>query len=117
MKQYYFADKERVDYIYGNEEPICIDLKEIERLAKEWELTTDELLEQMHEATAREIENYGVFDSGTYTVAELIEALQKCPEDYNVNICADEGWNSDDMYDIYAVGINHDLQTVKIFVV
>lgn len=116
MKTYYFADDERADYIYGNQEPICIDIKEVERLAEEWELTTDELLEQMHEATAREIETYGVFDSRSYTVTELIEALQQCPKDYLVNICAGEGYNSDDMYDIYAVGINHDKKTVDIFV-
>jgi hypothetical protein len=116
MKTYYFADKERVDYIYGNLEPVCIDIKEVERLATEYDTTADELLEQMHEATAREIENYGVFDSGTYTVAELLEALQNCPKDYLVNINADEGYNSDDMYAIYAVGINHKTQSVDIFV-
>ena len=63
MKTYYFADSTYADQIYGSQDPVCIDLPEVERLAKEWEMTTDELLQQMHEATTDEIETYGVYDS------------------------------------------------------
>lgn len=63
MKTYYIADSAYSDQIYGNQEPICIDLAEVKRLAKEWDMTMDELLDQMHEASADEIETYGVYDS------------------------------------------------------
>ena len=53
-KIYYVADPEYADAIYGNQRPSCLDLAEVERLAKEWDMTTDELLAQMHEATAAE---------------------------------------------------------------
>lgn len=63
-KTYYFANDEYVDAIYGNvDAPTCIDLAEVERLAREWDMTTAQLLEQMHEADAAEIAEYGVYDS------------------------------------------------------
>ena len=33
MKNYYFADAEYIDRIYGNESPVCVDEPEIELLA------------------------------------------------------------------------------------
>lgn len=60
---YYFANPEHEGIIYGAESPVCIDLCEVERLACEWDMTTEELLAQMHEATAAEIAEYGVYDS------------------------------------------------------
>ena len=62
-KIYYTANTEYADNIYGSEMPVCIDLNEVERLACEWDMTTAEMLEQFHEATAAEIEEYGVYDS------------------------------------------------------
>ena len=63
MKIYYFANEDHADAIYGTENPVCIDLAEVERLAREWDMTPEELLEQMHEATAEEISEFGVYDS------------------------------------------------------
>ena len=62
-KTYYIANNEHSDKIYGSELPVCIDLAEVERLAREWDMTADELLEQMHEADEEEIEEYGVYNS------------------------------------------------------
>ena len=42
---------------------MCVDEPEIERLAAEWNLTTDELMAQFHTATQDEMNEYGVFDS------------------------------------------------------
>jgi hypothetical protein len=63
MKTYYFANPAVHNEIYGAEYPICIDLTEIERLAREWDLTTEELMEQFHEAIPEEIAEYGTYDS------------------------------------------------------
>ena len=63
MKTYYIADPEHSDAIYGDQLPVCIDLAEVERLAREWDMTTEDLLEQMHEASESEIEEYGVYDT------------------------------------------------------
>lgn len=35
MRYYYIANSDHSDQIYGNQEPICIDLAEVKRLAKE----------------------------------------------------------------------------------
>lgn len=59
---YYIANTEYFDSIYGSEMPVCIDLAEVKRLAREWDMTTEELLEQMHEATSEEIEEWGVYN-------------------------------------------------------
>ena len=40
---------------------LYIDLHEVERLAREWDMTTEELLEQMHEASEDEIAEYGIW--------------------------------------------------------
>lgn len=61
-KKYYFADDEYIDSIYGSEHPICIDMAELKRLAREWEMTTAELRRQMHEASAEEIAEYGIYN-------------------------------------------------------
>lgn len=63
MKTYYIANPEHSDAIYGDQLPVCIDLAEVERLAREWDMTTEDLLEQMHEAGESEIEEYGVYDT------------------------------------------------------
>lgn len=60
---YYVANEEFSDRIYGDETPVCLDLNEIKILAREWDMTTAELLEQFHEASHKEIEEFG-FSSG-----------------------------------------------------
>ena len=42
---------------------MCIDLAEVERLAREWGMRTSQLLDRMREADADEIAEYGVYDS------------------------------------------------------
>jgi hypothetical protein len=63
MKTYYFPDNEHYDAFFGAYTPICVDLAELERLARDWEIDFDELLEQVHEARDDEIAEYGVCDS------------------------------------------------------
>lgn len=63
MKNYYFADAEYIDRIYGNESPVCVDEPEIARLASEWDMSTDDLMNQFHVASQDEIEQYGVYNS------------------------------------------------------
>lgn len=63
MKNYYFADAEYIDRIYGNESPVCVDEAEIARLASEWDMTTDELMAQFHVASQAEMDEYGVYNS------------------------------------------------------
>ena len=48
----------------------------------------------------------------TYTVKELIEALQQCPQDYEVTISINLQRIS--YYDIDTVAINHEDKTVDI---
>ncbi len=47
-----------------------------------------------------------------YTVAELIETLKQCPQDYKASIFSlYEGFG----FDIEQVGINHEEETVTFF--
>ncbi|MBR2047147.1 MAG: hypothetical protein IJ960_00975 [Oscillospiraceae bacterium] len=62
MKHYYLANPEHSDAIYGDQYPVCIDLAEVKRLAHEWDMTTEELLDQMHEASDAEIAEWGVYE-------------------------------------------------------
>lgn len=63
MKTYYFPDDEHLDKIFGGFDAACFDHAELERLAAEWEMTTDELLAQVHVASEDEIATYGAYDS------------------------------------------------------
>ena len=45
-----------------------------------------------------------------YTVKELIEALQQCPEDYIVNMAVEY-----ENYGLESIGIDHDRKTVDLF--
>ena len=38
MKTYYFPDNEHYDDFFGASTPICVDLAELERLARGWEI-------------------------------------------------------------------------------
>jgi hypothetical protein len=51
-----------------------------------------------------------------YTVKELIETLNQCPQDYEVdlNILSDTDLITE-IYSIDEVGINHDTKTVGLF--
>lgn len=70
MKTYYLPTAAYWDTAFFNSEPICIDLKEAERLYDEWygeyganseeEIEFDDL---WCEASEEEIEEYGTYDS------------------------------------------------------
>lgn len=62
MKKYYFPNSEYIDAVFGGQYPVCLDREEVDRLSREdgeWENIWD----QVHEATAQEIETYGVYNS------------------------------------------------------
>lgn len=46
-----------------------------------------------------------------FTVKELIEALKKCPEDYEVLVNAQEGFSG-----IEQIGIDNEEKTVDLFI-
>lgn len=58
---YFMADAEYADAIYGDQHHICLNQEEIQRLAREWGMTEDELMEKFHEASASEIEEHGIY--------------------------------------------------------
>ena len=62
-KTYYFPDQEHADAFFGAEHPVCVDEIELRRLAAGWDVPYDELREQVHEASAGEIREHGVYDS------------------------------------------------------
>lgn len=62
MKTYYFPDDEHIDKFFGSYDYICVDKRELERLARDWGMSFDELRAQVHEASADEIAEYGVYD-------------------------------------------------------
>ena len=63
MKKFYFANSENMDNIYGGESPVCVDYAEIVRLAQEWEMSIDEMMEQFHEASDEEMNEYGTYEA------------------------------------------------------
>lgn len=68
MKTYYICDSENFDNIFGNQYPVCITRTELMRLSTEWEC---DLMEQFHEASESEIEEYGVYDDNVnYYIAD-----------------------------------------------
>ena len=62
MDLFYIAKPEYVDAIYGSEYPVCLSLCAVDQLAAGWEMTTEELLEQMDEATPEQIAEFGTMD-------------------------------------------------------
>lgn len=60
-KAYFFPDDEYCDILFGSETPpCCVDEDEVRRLADEWDMPFNELMSQMHTASADEIREYGV---------------------------------------------------------
>lgn len=66
-KKYYFPNDEHIDSVFGGSELICLDRKEVDRLAREWKrdfgTTLAETWRGFHEADKNEIAEYGVYDS------------------------------------------------------
>lgn len=63
MNHYYIASPEHMDVVYGSGEIVCIDAREVRRLAREWDMDPEELFSQFHEADEDEIAEYGVYDT------------------------------------------------------
>ena len=70
MKTYFFPNPENEDDFFWSDNPICVDSEEIARLAREWGLTWDELMEQVHKANDDEIEKYGTYSAKRRTIRE-----------------------------------------------
>ena len=60
IKEFLFPDDEYCDAFFGGEAPYCVDEDEVRRLADEWDMPFDEVISQMHTASADEIREYGV---------------------------------------------------------
>jgi hypothetical protein len=97
-KVYYIARPEYSDSIYGDQLPVCLDLAEVERLAREWDMSTDEMLDQMLEADEDDIQQNGVYDS---TVKNHVLPVYIVRSD---DICAD----SFDISFHYSLNAAHD---------
>ena len=61
MNTFYFPNTEYTDAFFGSKSPVCVDAVELDRLADEWGLDSDEIRAQVHEATQDEIAEYGVY--------------------------------------------------------
>ena len=71
-KKYYALNKgESEEEWFGSEPACCIDRRELDRLCADYSRDTGEskaeLRSRWHEATSREIEMLGVYDSPKYT--------------------------------------------------
>lgn len=60
-KKYYFPDPDIADMFFGQQDPICVDEREIVRLSIDW--SEPELFRHVHEASAEELAIYGKYDS------------------------------------------------------
>lgn len=63
MKNYYFANPEFIETIYGADQPVCVDSLKLRCIAAKLDMATEVLLSQMHVATESEIAAYGVYDT------------------------------------------------------
>lgn len=63
MKTYYFPNDEFNNDFFGGFDAVCVDIAEVQRIASEWGMSETEIMDRMHEATADEIAEYGVYDS------------------------------------------------------
>lgn len=61
LKPYYFPNEEFV-HAFFVDDPICFDMAELKRLTKGFGLTMEDIMRQVHVATAEEIEAWGTYD-------------------------------------------------------
>ena len=61
MTAYYIANPEYMDAVYGSGEIVCMDAREVRRLAREWGMDAMDLFAQLHAAALDEIAEYGVY--------------------------------------------------------
>ncbi len=57
--KWFFPDDEYRDSVFGSADATCLSRATIEWLADGWEMSFDELMGQMHEASSDEIAEYG----------------------------------------------------------
>lgn len=62
-KTYYFPNDDRFDEFFSSGDYICVDYAELENLARGWEISMDEMMDQVHEASESEIAEYGTYDA------------------------------------------------------
>lgn len=62
-KDYFFPNIDQEDAFFGGQTPICVDRKELERLAVGWGIELEDLMKQVHEADPEEIREYGVYNA------------------------------------------------------
>lgn len=62
-RTYYFPNIDQEDAFFGSQMPVCVDKKELERLAHGWEMDIEDMMKQVHEADPDEIESYGVYNA------------------------------------------------------
>ena len=60
---YYVANDEYMDGFYGDQHPVCVPESTLLRLASSWGIDIADMMEQVHEASQREIETYGIEDA------------------------------------------------------
>lgn len=58
----YMPDDDYLDSWFGSDAPMCLSAEDIAYLANGWGKTVDELMEQVHEASEDEIEEWGVYN-------------------------------------------------------
>lgn len=63
MKTFFFPNTECYEEFFGASLPTCVDLAELKRLARGWEIDLENLMEQVHEASESEIAEYGTYDA------------------------------------------------------
>ena len=63
MKTYYFPDEEHEIDFFGCCDPICVDEKELHLLSEGWDITWEEILDQVHEATEEEKAKWGTYEA------------------------------------------------------
>jgi hypothetical protein len=61
-KVYFMPDAEHHDTWFWSDRPVCLSYDTIVDLANGWSKTAEELMEQVHKATADEIKEWGVYN-------------------------------------------------------
>lgn len=72
MNAYYIANPEHMDAVYGSGQIVCVDAREVRRLAREWGMDAEDLFPQFHPATDDEIAEYGTYTT-PLTLAQYAE--------------------------------------------
>ena len=80
--KFYFPDDEYFDRVFWGDDPHIMTEGIIRRLADDWEIPFDKLIEEFHEATREEFETYDTLV--TFEEDEYIVKMWKNGKDYAV---------------------------------